>query len=383
MKDAGRRVWYGAAMLLSRRGPHRILFAALVGFAGCTGDDADADADGGTSAATSSSDGATPSADGNPGSTSVTPSKNDSTDGGQPSGRGSETGSETSTGGDTTADDSTDTTGDPPQACADNWPQWNDGTDCELPDIQVHQVSDNTFLLRQSLCSNFEAPFMYLLFGSQRVLLQDTGAGNIEIAAAVYSVIDDWLAANNQASIELVVVNSHGHGDHTQGNAMFQGQPDTVVVGTSVAAVSSFFGINNWPQETVQYDLGDRTLDIIAIPGHQSSHIAIYDHGEQWLLTGDTLYPGRLYIADFPTYVESIERMVDHVADLPTCNVMGTHVEMTTTAGDDFPFGAVTHPSEHALQLTSAHLTELRDGVAAMAAAPAIEVHDDFIIYPL
>ena len=369
-------------MILSRRAPHRILFAALVGLAGCAGDD-----DGGPAAATGSSDGATLPADDSAGSTNATPSATpndgETTASGESTGRGSDSAGETTTGSETTADDSTDTTGDPPSACADNWPQWNDGSDCGLPDIQVHQVSDNTFLLRQSLCSNFEAPFMYLLFGTQRVLLQDTGAGNIEIAAAVYSVIDDWLTANNQASIELVVVNSHGHGDHTQGNAMFQGQPNTVVVGTGVAAVSSFFGINNWPQETVQYDLGDRMLDIIAIPGHQSSHIAIYDHGENWLLTGDTLYPGRLYIADFPTYVESIARMVEHVADLPTCNVMGTHVEMTTTAGDDFPFGAVTHPSEHALQLTSSHLTELRDGVAAMAGAPVIEAHDDFIIYPL
>ncbi len=123
-------------------------------------------------------------------------------------------------------------------------------------------------------------------------------------------------------------------------------------------------------------------LEIIPLPGHQTSHIAIYDHGENWLLTGDTLYPGRLYISDFPQYVESVNKLVDHVAALPLCNVMGTHIEMTNTAGADFDLGAATHPNEHPLQLTGEHLTELRDGVNAMGNTPTYEPHDDFIISP-
>src|SRR5262249_19322180 len=100
------------------------------------------------------------------------------------------------------------------------------------------------------------------------------------------------------------------------------------------------------------------------------------------LLTGDTLYPGRLYIDDFEAYVASVARLVEMVPEADVCNVMGTHVEMTQTPGVDFDFGADQHPDEHVLQLEWAHLVELNDAVAAMQ-SPQIEIHDDFIVYPL
>ncbi len=260
--------------------------------------------------------------------------------------------------------------------------QWPDGLDCSVPEIAVHRYDANTFILRQSLCTSFEGPFLYLLFGEDRVLLEDTGAGGIDVAQAVSDVIEQWLVDNQRGAIELVVVNSHAHGDHVAGNPMFEGQAGVTVVTPSVAGLSEFFGIDDWPTQIVQYDLGARTIDVIPIPGHQQSHIALFDHGAGWLLTGDTLYPGRLYIDDFPAYVESIARLVDHVPAEAVCNVMGTHVEMTNVPGVDFDFGADEHPDEHPLQLDYAHLLELRDAVEAMD-SPQIEIHDDFIVYPL
>jgi hydroxyacylglutathione hydrolase len=261
-------------------------------------------------------------------------------------------------------------------------PAWPDGLDCGAPEIFVHQYDANTFILRQSLCTSFEGPFLYLLFGEDRVLLEDTGAGGVDVVGTVGDVITQWLADNGKASIELVVVNSHAHGDHTAGNAMFGELPGVTVVQPSVGALSDFFGITEWPEQIVQYDLGGRVLDVIPIPGHHVSHIALFDHGTGWLLTGDTLYPGRLYIDDFDAYVASISRLVDNTAADEVCNVMGTHIEMTNTPGVDYPFGADEHPDEHVLQLDYAHLVELRDAVQAMD-IPEIEVHDDFIVYPL
>ena len=223
---------------------------------------------------------------------------------------------------------------------------------------------------------------MYLLFGEDRVLLEDTGAGGVDVAGAVSGVIEQWLVDHGRASIELVVVNSHAHGDHTAGNSMFDGQPGVTVVPPSVGGLSDYFGIDAWPDQIVQFDLGGRVIDVIPIPGHHTSHIALFDHGTGWLLTGDTLYPGRLYIDDFDAYVASIGRMVDNVPAELVCNVMGTHIEMTNTPGEDFEFGADQHPDEHPLQLDYAHLVELHDAVLAMD-APELEVHDDFIIFPL
>lgn len=246
----------------------------------------------------------------------------------------------------------------------------------------MHALTDDTVILRQSLCTSFEGPFIYMLFGEDRVLLEDTGDGGVPIADLVYSVIDQWLEANGKASIELVVVNSHAHGDHTAGNGQFSGQPNTTVIGPGVASVSGFFGIDDWPTQTVAFDLGNRVVDVIPIPGHEASHVALYDRAEGLLLTGDTLYPGRLYISAFETYQESIERLVDFVDEDDVCAVLGTHIEMTDRAGVDFDFGATAHPNERELLLDYAHLVELRDAVVAMP-SPMIEVHDDFIIYPL
>lgn len=250
------------------------------------------------------------------------------------------------------------------------------------PDIQVQRVDANTFVLRQSMCTNYEGPFLYLLFGSEKVLLQDTGAGGVDVRGTVQGLIADWLAEHGRTAIDLVVVNSHGHGDHTAGNGSFDGQPDTTVVGTSVSAISTFFGITDWPVGTAAYDLGGRVIDVIPIPGHHAAHTALYDHGTGWLLTGDTLYPGRLYISDFAAYKASTQRMVDFTADKQVCQVMGTHIEMTSTAGDDFAFGSTYHPNEHALTLSRDHLVELNDAVQAMGNSPQVEAHDDFVISP-
>lgn len=254
------------------------------------------------------------------------------------------------------------------------------GTD---PQIQVHKYNENTYILRQSLCTNYEGPFMYLLFGQTKVLMQDSGASNIALATKVYQIINQWLLDHNQASIQLIVTHSHGHGDHVFCDSQFIGQPNTTVVGTSQTAVKNFFGITTWPTQIVQYDLGGgRIIDVIPIPGHQGAHIALYDRQTRVLFTGDTLYPGRLYISVFNDYKNSIQRLVDFTQSNPVCWVLGTHIEMSNTPGDDFPIGSTYHPDEHPLPLRLDHLLELNAAVIGMQAAPHIEVHDEFIVWP-
>ncbi|NUP13316.1 MAG: MBL fold metallo-hydrolase [Polyangiaceae bacterium] len=262
---------------------------------------------------------------------------------------------------------------------------WPDGTDCASEDpMFVWAYAPDTFILRQSLCTSFEGPFVHLLFGEDRALLLDTGDGGIPIRDTVRAVIDEWLAGHGKSSIELVVVHSHAHGDHTQGDSQFSGEPDTTVVGTNLAAVTEFFGMDPWPDQVAQLDLGGRVLDVIPIPGHEATHIALYDRRHELLFTGDTLYPGRLYVQNFATYVTSLDRLTAFVeAGNPVSWVLGCHIEMTTTPGEDFEFGADVHPNEHALELTEDHLFELQQAAQAMAGAPQYEAHDDFIIYPL
>ncbi|MGJ8671217.1 MAG: hypothetical protein ACSHXK_17160, partial [Oceanococcus sp.] len=44
------------------------------------------------------------------------------------------------------------------------------------PAIETFKFDEDTYILRQSKCVDYEAPFIYVLFGEHTVLVQDTGA---------------------------------------------------------------------------------------------------------------------------------------------------------------------------------------------------------------
>ena len=225
----------------------------------------------------------------------------------------------------------------------------------------------------------------YLLFGTERALLWDTGAtrdpGRFPLRQTIDGLMASWLTANPHEAYELVVAHSHAHGDHVAGDHQFSDRPLTTVVGTDLSAVRSFFGFTRWPDSVAEFDLGGRTLELTGIPGHHPTSLAVFDSWTGFLLTGDTVYPGRLYGRDMPAFVESMDRLIDFAGARPVTHVMGCHIEMSRTAGQDYPIGSKYQPDEPPLQMTMAQL--LRVGAAAHQAAskPGVHVHDDFIIF--
>lgn len=252
--------------------------------------------------------------------------------------------------------------------------KWIDGTSCgSEPEVQTWKYAEGTFILRQSLCTNFEGPFLYLLVGATKALLVDTGTGAVDMRPHVMGLLAG-------KSVELVVAHSHAHGDHVGGDDAFGGKPGTTLVGTSATAAKAFFGITG--TSAASYDLGGRVVDVLPIPGHQAAHLAFYDRRDKLLLTGDTLYPGRLYIDDWNAFRASIPRLVAFVsAGHPVKHVLGAHIELPKT-GADYPVGTKAHPNEHALPLGDAELRELDAAVKAMGPTPKREVHTSFIIDP-
>ena len=82
---------------------------------------------------------------------------------------------------------------------------WINGEDCTSePKVQVHAYNKDFYILRQSVCTNFEAPFIYLIFGQDKVLMQDTGASEVNLVAVVDNIIDKWLKENDKTSIEII-----------------------------------------------------------------------------------------------------------------------------------------------------------------------------------
>jgi glyoxylase-like metal-dependent hydrolase (beta-lactamase superfamily II) len=244
------------------------------------------------------------------------------------------------------------------------------------PELQLHAYNPTTIILRQDKCRTFEAPFVYLLLGADTALLLDTGA------TASPGLRDRILPLVGARA--LLVAHTHAHGDHAASDGRFAGQPGTTVIGTSVAAVQAAFGIDPWPLDGAELDLGGRVLDVLAIPGHEQTHIALYDRETGLLFTGDTLYPGLLFINDWTTYRASVRRLAEFVASHPVASVLGAHVEMTSTPGINYPYGTIYQPQEHVLELGPAHVFELDAALRELGPTPpaAPVIHADFVIDP-
>lgn len=253
------------------------------------------------------------------------------------------------------------------------------------PPIQVHLAAPNTVLLRQSIADNFEAPFLYLLFGNERALLLDTGATaaatKFPLRATIDTLIGGWLRGHPKDGYELIVAHSHAHGDHVAGDGQFTDRPGTRVVGHSAEDVASFFGIDNWPRGRARVDLGGRVLEVIPTPGHHPSAVTIYDEATGMLLTGDTVYPGRLYVRDFPVFQDSLRALCDFAAEHPVTVVLGAHIEMSARPFRDFPLGSTWHPDEAPLPLTVGDLQAIRDAAGMNAGRPGAHRYGNFIIW--
>jgi glyoxylase-like metal-dependent hydrolase (beta-lactamase superfamily II) len=261
---------------------------------------------------------------------------------------------------------------------------WINGVSSGEPQIQVQRYDDDSFVIRQSIRTNFEGPFLYLLFGRGRAILIDTGAGGLDVRPTIDRVIAEWSARHHRISIPLIVCHSHGHGDHHQGDAEFQNRPDTIVVGLYPKEVADFFKITDWPNQIVPYDLGGRVLDVIPTPGHQSAHIMIFDRKTRLLFSGDSLGPYRLYIPvnEAKTYRDSIDRVAVFTKDKHVSWILGAHIEMTTKPGELIPDEAPSHPDEHVLEISSSNLPDLQTALHTMGDNLVRQVHRDFVIDP-
>lgn len=57
------------------------------------------------------------------------------------------------------------------------------------------------------------------------------------------------------------------------------------------------------------FDLGDRRLSVLHVPGHTPGSVALYDDATGWVFSGDALYCGPLYAADLDAFRASAKRL--------------------------------------------------------------------------
>jgi glyoxylase-like metal-dependent hydrolase (beta-lactamase superfamily II) len=210
--------------------------------------------------------------------------------------------------------------------------------------FEVYKVAPGTFAIYEP--RQFEETISYLIVGTKQAVLFDTGMGIGNIKAVVTRL----------TSRPVVVLNSHTHNDHVGGNWQFPfvfGM-DTAFTranakGSREDAQAELTGDNlcgdlpkgfsranyttkPWKISLFVHDgfkvnLGRRTVEIIATPGHTPDAISLLDRENGLLFTGDTYYPATIWLyrpeTDLTAYITSLKKLVALAPEVKL--VLGAH----------------------------------------------------------
>jgi len=212
------------------------------------------------------------------------------------------------------------------------------------PWFEVYKVSPGVFALYEPHQS--EETIGYLIVGNKQALLFDTGMGIADIHAVVRRL----------TSRPVVVLNSHTHDDHVGGNWQFQfvygmdtaftranskGSREDAQAEIAPGEIcgelpKSFnpkiFATKPWHISLFVHDgfkinLGGRTVEIVATPGHTPDAICLLDRANGLLFTGDTYYPAPIWLyrpeTDLDAYVTSVKRIAALAPELKL--ILGAH----------------------------------------------------------
>lgn len=179
--------------------------------------------------------------------------------------------------------------------------------------FEVYKLPGDVYAICEP--QHFQEVNFFLIIGSERALLLDTGMGICDAKA----VIDELYSG------KVIAVNSHFHFDHVGNNWKFQPvhafDDPYVIAASKKERTSTDFGDqfeekmfhDGYPEgfdpdafrirpydiipirEGHMFDLGNRTLTVYHTPGHSNDSIMLYDNKDNILFTGDTFYMGALY----------------------------------------------------------------------------------------
>lgn len=138
---------------------------------------------------------------------------------------------------------------------------------------------------------HFEEVISYLIVGSKKALLFDTGMGIKNIREVVTQITKN----------EISVINSHQHYDHVGGNNLF----------------SNILTKDISSDKRRYIKLDDITFEIILCPGHSPDSRCLYDEKNGYLFAGDTLYPGPIYLHTEDADINSYKNSIQKLASLP------------------------------------------------------------------
>jgi glyoxylase-like metal-dependent hydrolase (beta-lactamase superfamily II) len=157
---------------------------------------------------------------------------------------------------------------------------------------------------------DFENDKMYLVTGSRRALLIDTGMGGGDLRGHVESFI---------GRLPLDVVITHAHPDHIARMSQFQADRDVYLHPGDLPMVALFidrFGYEIDPAQIKEigegfvFDLGDRRVRVYHVPGHSKGCLTLLDEDHGILFAGDAIGSNRPTIVD-ALWMQMSDVMID------------------------------------------------------------------------
>jgi glyoxylase-like metal-dependent hydrolase (beta-lactamase superfamily II) len=254
------------------------------------------------------------------------------------------------------------------------------------PRIQVVQYNEDTFILRENVCVHWEAPFTYLLFGNKGALLIDTGATPeaawYPLRDMVDAILARWARMRGRQNVPLTVALTSGEDvAQNQGLVQFAGRRETTLAPTSLAEMKQFYNLSSsWPSGLGKIDLGNRTVDVIPTPGTHKDGVTFYDPYNDFLFTGDLLFPGKINIGNDKDYIASLTRLKEWKDKHPVKWVMGGHIEMQFVPGKAYPRFATYKPYERLLQMEPELIHEALTYAGEVAGKELMLIRPDFIL---
>lgn len=225
--------------------------------------------------------------------------------------------------------------------------------------FSVTKVQPRVFALAEFF--HWEKVVSYLVVGTHRAVLFDTGMGYENISKVVQHI----------TNLPLSVFLTHAHWDHIGGASLFRSvhlYNDPFEIGLlkegfrstdieelhqatyfakgwapkhfAVAGVSNILLVTDGQHSTID----DMTIEVIHTPGHTPGSVCYLIQPHNVLITGDTIYPGPLYghlpesnISDFSKSVQKISQHIDRYTRLlPGHNAVSSPSSLVQKIFDGF-----------------------------------------------
>lgn len=196
--------------------------------------------------------------------------------------------------------------------------------------FEVWEAEAGVFVIQEPF--HAENVKSYLVVGSERAVLIDTGMGVGNIAEVVRDL----------TALPVTVVNSHAHWDHVGGNwrfseiaihrseatALENGRANTDIRRKFDASMLKGPLPSGETHDTLEirasrattvldggerFDLGGRVLDVVHAPGHSPGGIVLLDPANRIMFSTDVVYAGAVYAqfadSSVPDYVATLREL--------------------------------------------------------------------------